>query len=263
MHDGVNLVKTIPGVEKNETVVLTRMEIETQIIDEVKNYIYDLFEPTKHKTNHMRDTYSVPAEGLNNLPFHYFTNAAYSRWNIQANDERDEMGYVVPVTSRSIKKGEEILWPSHTRNVTSAADYKFFTREIRLGLPDALKRQAAYIVNNNDEELEESRQEIARLRAENAKLNAKVKRPWRPLQQDGEDVGKYGQAHFDDDDEWVDVFIKSFSPPCKRHKRGKYRFEFKYKDEGGKPRQARGRAIEETDWDDVSVGDPSVRVQGD
>ena len=55
LHDGVNLVKTIPGVEKNETVVLTRVEIETQIIDdEVKKYIYDLFEPTKHKTNHMR-----------------------------------------------------------------------------------------------------------------------------------------------------------------------------------------------------------------
>lgn len=62
---GKQLFKTIPGVMETDTVVLTRREIESRILNvEVKRLIYDMFEPMKCRTNSMDDTFSLPAKAF-------------------------------------------------------------------------------------------------------------------------------------------------------------------------------------------------------
>ena len=101
-----------------------------------------------------------------------------------------------------------------------------------------------------------------------------VNRTWRPLDADGGDVGKPGIPYFEADSCWVDVIVNSFTPAEERilssrskrkmkHqlKRGSYSFKFVLRDEEGKPQTENGKAVDECDWDDLSVGDASVRVQ--
>lgn len=253
---GEELFKVIPEVCATDTVVLTRMDIETKIYnDQVKKLIYDLFPPARHIDDPMLDAFSLPAKGLNHLPYHYFMNAdRSSHGNVHASDVRDEMGYVAPVSSQSGRRGDELLWPSNALKITSAADYRFFT---------ASSRSAAYTVNDNDEkellaELEMLREENRKLKEKKrAQLLSKMKR-WRPLSADGGDVGKHGQAYFNQDKQWVDVFIKSFKK--RRGKMGQYKFEFVLLDAEGNPRREGGEAVEEIEDDVVSACDESVMV---
>jgi len=54
VRTGEDICKTIPGARQKDSVVLTRLEIETYVLDaQVRDYIYDLIPPDKHKVDNM------------------------------------------------------------------------------------------------------------------------------------------------------------------------------------------------------------------
>ena len=82
----------------------------------VRKLIFDMFPPTKHINDKNLDTFTLPAKGLNDLPFHYFMNADHPcNSNVVAiPGVCDEFYYMSPVSSRKIKEGDELLWSSIT-----------------------------------------------------------------------------------------------------------------------------------------------------
>ena len=211
----------------------------------------------------MDDAFTVPAKGLNDLPFHSFINAGLmGKSNIFANEERDRQGYTLADASKKIRKGTELLWSSNCKKageIKSAGDYSFVTEQ---------SYPAAFNVDNSSEgdisKNSAMAEEIERLKRINENLKKQLNRKWRPLSADGSDVGKAGKAYFEIDDTWIDVKIKSFTSAGKRKpkaERGLYRFTFSLRDENGKPKIKNNKFVGKISYDDVSVGDNSVIVQ--
>jgi len=209
--------------------------------------------------------FSLPAQGLNELPMSYFMNAAYYRCNLHASEDRDCKGFVMPETSKIVRKGQELLWPAYARGSTSAADYNWKT---------AANQSAAFLVDDDIEDEVRKQKQKARenektmreLREQNAALSHQLKMAWHPLREGGGDVGKTGIAYFQKDERWVEVRITSFTPLEERDeddpKRGMYKFHFDVRNDDGKLLQD-DEDVALEDFDFVSVGSHSVRVQDD
>ena len=136
IEQNVDIIKTIDDVHPEESIILTRSEIMTEIEHcNVRKLIFDMFPPKKHIKDKNLDTFALPAKGLNDLPFHYFMNADHPcNSNVVAiPGVCDEFYYMSPVSSRKIKEGDELLWSSDIpKIVKSAGEYDFHTFSRRL-----------------------------------------------------------------------------------------------------------------------------------
>jgi len=264
---GTNISASIPNARPNDNVVFDRWEIELHVEnDEVRKLIYDVFQPdSKHPSDASYDTFCLPAQGISDLPISFFINAAKSTRsaakngpNLCASDERDMKGFHMPETTKFVRKGQELFWPSLQARVSSAEDYEFRTAD---------DRKAAFTVEDDDRVEEKRQQEVTILHKQIAALKQQQKLMHRPLREGGGDVGKTGLAYFTEDDHWVHIRITSFLRASDRQKvgatRGMYRFHFDVRDEGGKLKPLNDNGVLETDFDDASVDDGTVLVQDD
>lgn len=268
-----NFSKSIPGAREKDSVILKREEIEDFVQeDEVKRFIYDMFPPShKHDTDRSEDIFTLPAQGMNDLPSSYFMNASHRGYNVHSSEDRDSKGYAVPKTRQEVRKGQEVLWPScRSRAIQSAEDYDLATDIVDKKTKDEETKKyipAPFVVDDDTRDDETQRMQlqerINQLEKQNAALHRKLQMGYRPLCPNGSDVDKTGIAYFKQDDQWVDIRLVGFTSKDEREDgatRGLYKFYYDVREEDGKLAHE-NNGSQEMDFDLVSVEDTSVRVQ--